>query len=57
VFRSIGKPAKSLYRPREAAPFAMNPAWTAKLDASARKTLRQRLAGPASPIGALRERP
>ena len=48
MFRSLGEPAKAAYRPREAIPFTMTAAWRAKLDASARKTLRQRLVGAAS---------
>jgi hypothetical protein len=49
LYRSIGAQApKSDYRAREAAPFAMTPEWQAKLDDSARRTLRQRHVGPAS---------
>ncbi|HEX6793215.1 MAG TPA: sialidase family protein [Casimicrobiaceae bacterium] len=41
--------AKSTYRVREAPEFAMTPAFQAKLDATARKTLRQRVVGLAPP--------
>jgi Repeat of unknown function (DUF5648) len=53
LYRSTGAAAfKSEYRAREAPAFAMTRAWQAKIDASARKTLRQRLVGPA-PVVAL----
>ena len=48
VFRSIGlRPPKSEYRAREATALPLTPAWQAKLDASARRTQRLRLIGPA----------
>jgi hypothetical protein len=47
MVRSLGvATSKFAYRAREAAPFQMTPAWQAKIDASARKTLQQRLVGP-----------
>ena len=56
VFRSIGTPpVKSEYRARAAVSFPMTPAWQAKLDATARNTLRRRVVGSASAIGAPRE--
>ena len=49
VFRSIGlRQPKSEYRAREAAAFPATRAWQAKLDESARRTLRQRLIGSAT---------
>jgi hypothetical protein len=50
AFRSIGVTQASIgksYRAREATPLAMTPAWQARIDESVRKTLRQRLIGPA----------
>lgn len=51
VFRTIGALApKAAYRARTATPFPMTPAWQAKIDQSARKTLRGRLIGAASTV-------
>ena len=51
VFRGaeVAQP-KSEYRARAAAAYPMTPAWQRKLDASARRTLGQRLIGAASPM-------
>jgi hypothetical protein len=49
VFRAIGTQApKAAYRARKAAPLPMTSAWQAKIDESARRTLRARLVGAAS---------
>ena len=54
IFPAIGTaPAKLGYRAREATPLALTPASAAKIDAAARKALRQRLVGRGAIVPAL----
>jgi hypothetical protein len=49
VFRTVGaQTAKAVYRARAATPFPVTPAWQAKIDQGARKTLGGRLVGARS---------